>query len=64
MSDAQNPNKKVPAAELPEQLTAEAELLEENFDSADTLEDFTKILMDSMTSKLQANIEDIFKQLK
>jgi hypothetical protein len=47
-----------------EQLTAEAELLEENFESADTLEDFTKVLMESLTSKLHANIDEIFKQNK
>ncbi|WP_413585089.1 hypothetical protein [Bdellovibrio sp. HCB274] len=46
------------------ELTAEAELLEENFESADTLEDFTKALMESLTSKLHANIDEIFKQNK
>ncbi len=51
-------------ADLPEQLTAEAELLEETFENADTLEDFTKALVDGLTSKLQLNIDDIFKQNK
>ncbi len=46
---------------VPEQLTAEAELLEETFGSADTLEDFTKALMESLTSKLHSNIDEIFK---
>ena len=50
--------------EIAEQLTAEAELLEENFESADTLEDFTSALMESLTAKLHANIDEIFKQNK
>jgi hypothetical protein len=48
--------------ELPEQLTAEAELLEETFESAESLEDFTKSLMENLTSKLHANIDEIFKK--
>ncbi|QDK36887.1 hypothetical protein [Bdellovibrio sp. NC01] len=62
MSHSQDPKNLPPAPE--EQLTAEAELLEENFESADTLEDFTKSLMESLTSKLHANIDEIFKQNK
>ena len=62
MSQPQDP--KVKAPEIPEQLTAEAELLEESFESAESLEDFTKSLMDSLTSKLHANIDEIFKQVK
>lgn len=59
---SQDPKNK--PTEIPEQLTQEAELLEENFESADTLEDFTKSLMESLTSKLHANIDEIFKQNK
>ncbi|MNK87073.1 hypothetical protein D3C87_1070020 [compost metagenome] len=62
MSHPQEPKVKTP--ETPEQLTAEAELLEETFESAESLEDFTKSLMDSLTSKLHANIDEIFKQVK
>ncbi len=61
---SQDPKNKDLTTELPEQLTAEAEMLEENFESAETLEDFTKSLMESLTSKLHANIDDIFKQNK
>lgn len=64
MSQPQDPKNKALPADLPEQLTAEAEMLEETFESAETLEDFTKSLMDSLTSKLHANIDDIFKQKK
>ena|GEM_PF-6148023 len=52
------------SAELPEQLTAEAELLEQTFGAADTLEDFTKALMNNLTSTLHANIDEIFKNQK
>lgn len=61
---SRDPKNEILTAELPEQLTAEAELLEENFESAETLEDFTKVLMDTLTSKLHANIDEIFKQNK
>jgi hypothetical protein len=64
MSHSQVPKNETLSTDIPEQLTAEAELLEENFESADTLEDFTKALMDSLTSKLHANIDEIFKQNK
>ncbi|MFM6927280.1 MAG: hypothetical protein ACKOX6_02395 [Bdellovibrio sp.] len=64
MPQSQDPKNETPATNTSEQLTAEAELLEETFGSADTLEDFTKSLIDSMTSKLHANIDDIFKQIK
>lgn len=63
MPNTQDPKNTQPT-EMSEQLTAEAELLEENFDKADSLEDFTKILMESLTSKLHANIDEIFKQNK
>jgi hypothetical protein len=62
MSHSQDPKTEIQATELPEQLTAEAELLEETFESAESLEDFTKSLMDSLTSKLHANIDEIFKK--
>ena len=61
MSEPQDPKNET---EIPEQLTAEAELLEETFESAESLEAFTKSLMDSLTSKLHANIDEIFKQIK
>ncbi|QDK46502.1 hypothetical protein DOM22_15680 [Bdellovibrio sp. ZAP7] len=64
MSQTLDPKNVALVDDTTEQLTAEAELLEEHFESADTLEDFTKILIDSMTSKLHANIDDIFKQIK
>lgn len=64
MSHSQDPKNESLTADTSEQLTAEAELLEENFESADTLEDFTKVLMESLTSKLHANIDEIFKQNK
>ena len=64
MSHSQDPKNESPITDTSEQLTAEAELLEETFDSADTLEDFTKVLMESLTSKLHANIDEIFKQNK
>ncbi|WP_413582381.1 hypothetical protein [Bdellovibrio sp. HCB288] len=64
MSHSQDPKNESLVADTSEQLTAEAELLEENFESADTLEDFTKVLMESLTSKLHANIDEIFKQNK
>lgn len=64
MSQSQDPKNETLTSELPEQLTAEAELLEETFESADSLEDFTKALMESLTSKLHANIDEIFKQNK
>lgn len=64
MSQSQDPKNESPTSDTSEQLTAEAELLEENFEAADSLEDFTKILIDSMTTKLHANIDDIFKQIK
>lgn len=64
MSQPQDPQNKDQATKIPEQLTAEAEMLEENFESAETLEDFTKSLMESLTSKLHANIDDIFKHNK
>ena len=60
MPHPQEPKVKLP--EAPEQLTAEAELLEETFESAESLEDFTKSLMESLTSKLHANIDEIFKK--
>ena len=63
MPNTQDPKNAQPT-EVPEQLTAEAELLEETFESADSLEDFTKALMESLTSKLHANIDEIFKQNK
>ncbi|MFS4460989.1 hypothetical protein [Bdellovibrio sp. HCB2-146] len=62
MPNTQEP--KIQQPETPEQLTAEAELLEETFENADSLEDFTKALMESLTSKLHANIDEIFKQNK
>lgn len=61
---SQDPKDKAQLEALPEQLTAEAELLEETFENAETLEDFTKSLMESLTSKLHANIDDIFKKNK
>lgn len=64
MSNPQDPKNEILAADIPEQLTAEAELLEESFESAESLEDFTKSLMESLTSKLHANIDEIFKQVK
>lgn len=64
MPTSQDPKLKASAPDTPAQLMAEAELLEENFESAETLEDFTKVLMESLTSKLHANIDDIFKQIK
>ncbi|MFV8251063.1 hypothetical protein [Bdellovibrio bacteriovorus] len=64
MSQPQDPKKQPLPANTSEQLTAEAELLEENFESADTLEDFTSALMESLTAKLHANIDEIFKQNK
>ncbi|WP_413575561.1 hypothetical protein ACLVWU_14560 [Bdellovibrio sp. HCB290] len=64
MSHPQDPKNENLPTDTSEQLTAEAELLEENFDNADTLEDFTKVLMESLTSKLHANIDEIFKQNK
>lgn len=64
MSQTQDPKNASLATDISEQLTAEAEMLEENFEAADTLEDFTKALMDSLTSKLHANIDEIFKQNK
>lgn len=64
MSESQDPNVKTSIPETPQQLTAEAELLEETFESAESLEDFTKSLMESLTSKLHANIDEIFKQNK
>ncbi|ASD64582.1 hypothetical protein [Bdellovibrio bacteriovorus] len=64
MSQPQDPKNQPLPVNTSEQLTAEAELLEENFESADTLEDFTKTLMESLTSKLHANIDEIFKQNK
>lgn len=64
MSQSQDQKNETLTSELPEQLTAEAELLEETFESADSLEDFTKALMESLTSKLHANIDEIFKQNK
>ncbi|MEK2687789.1 hypothetical protein [Bdellovibrio sp. GT3] len=63
MANSQDPKNKV-LTDIPEQLTTEAELLEETFESVDTLEDFTKVLMESLTSKLHANIDEIFKQNK
>ena len=45
-------------------MTVDSELLEENFESSETLEDFTKALMESLTSKLHTNIDEIFKQNK
>ncbi|MDG0818055.1 hypothetical protein [Bdellovibrio svalbardensis] len=64
MSHSQDPKNESLTTDTPEQLTAEAEMLEESFESADTLEDFTKVLMESLTSKLHANIDEIFKQNK
>lgn len=64
MPPSQDPKSETLTADTSEQLTAEAELLEETFGSADTLEDFTKALMESLTSKLHANIDEIFKQNK
>jgi hypothetical protein len=61
---SQDPKNKDLTTDTSEQLTAEAELLQENFESAETLEDFTQALMNSLTSKLHANIDDIFKQNK
>jgi len=62
MSHSSDPKNESLTTETSEQLTAEAELLEESFESADTLEDFTKALMESLTSKLHTNIDEIFKQ--
>jgi hypothetical protein len=62
MSHPQDPKNEAPTPEISEQLTAEAELLAETFESADSLEDFTKALMDSLTSKLHTNIDEIFKK--
>lgn len=56
--------KNVPLMDDPEKLTAEVELLEETFESVDTLEDFTKALMEGLTSKLHVSIDEIFKQNK
>nr|BFD58663.1 hypothetical protein CKG001_07700 [Bdellovibrio sp. CKG001] len=64
MSHSSDPKNDALMMDSSAQLTAEAELLEENFESADTLEDFTKALMESLTSKLHANIDEIFKQNK
>ncbi|MDG0818059.1 hypothetical protein [Bdellovibrio svalbardensis] len=64
MSHSQDPKNESLKTDTSKQLTAEAELLEESFESADTLEDFTKVLMESLTSKLHANIDEIFKQNK
>ncbi|MNT45989.1 hypothetical protein D3C72_1826070 [compost metagenome] len=64
MSHTQDPKNESLTADTSEQLTAEAELLEETFESADSLEDFTKALMESLTSKLHANIDELFKQNK
>lgn len=64
MSQPQDPKNQIQPADTSVQLTAEAEILEENFENADTLEDFTKTLMESLTSKLHANIDEIFKQNK
>lgn len=64
MSHVQDPRDKSLVIDTSSQLTAEAELLEETFENADTLEDFTKVLMESLTSKLHANIDEIFKQNK
>ncbi|UYL09906.1 hypothetical protein B9G69_004870 [Bdellovibrio sp. SKB1291214] len=64
MSQSLDPKNLALTADTSEELTAEAELLEETFGAADTLEDFTKALMESLTSKLHANIDDIFKQNK
>ncbi|MFV3409867.1 hypothetical protein ACNH6C_14755 [Bdellovibrio bacteriovorus] len=63
MSQSHNPKDQTLtlSADTSEQLTAEAELLEESFESADTLEDFTSALMESLTAKLHANIDEIFK---
>jgi len=62
MSLPQDPKNETLPPEHREQLTAEAELLEETFESAESLEDFTKSLMESLTSKLHANIDEIFKK--
>lgn len=64
MSHLQDPKNESLTTDISEQLTAEAELLEETFESAESLEDFTKVLMESLTSKLHANIDEIFKQNK
>lgn len=64
MSQVQDPENDFLMPEISEQASAEAELLEEKFETVDTLEDFTKVLMESLTSKLHANIDDIFKQNK
>lgn len=61
MPHPQDPKNPSLLADTAEQLTAEAELLEESFESADTLEDFTSALMESLTAKLHANIDEIFK---
>lgn len=61
MSHSLDPKNQTLPADTSEQLTAEAELLEESFESADTLEDFTSALMESLTAKLHANIDEIFK---
>ena len=62
MSLPQDPKNEILKIDTSEQLTAEAELLEETFESAESLEDFTKALMESLTSKLHANIDEIFKK--
>ena len=64
MSHSLDPKNDALPVDSSSQLTAEAEFLEENFESADTLEDFTKVLMEGLTSKLHANIDEIFKQNK
>lgn len=61
MSHSLDPKNQTLPTDTSEQLTAKAELLEESFESADTLEDFTSALMESLTAKLHANIDEIFK---
>ncbi len=50
--------------ETPEKIKNEQNSAPETFETAYTLEDFTQSLMNSLTSKLHANIDDIFKQNK
>lgn len=64
MSQSQDPKNESLTIDTHEQMTVDSELLEENFESSETLEDFTKVLMESLTSKLHTNIDEIFKQNK
>ena len=64
MPQSQDPKNESLTIDTHEQMTVDSELLEEKFESSETLEDFTKALMESLTSKLHTNIDEIFKQNK